>query len=401
MQYDSFYDEDGPGYFDYNPAHAIWYLLVQAGFPEARLNSESFLAAAITIYNEGEPPEDERNRHRGGISARLHDSIGVKDYITQLLAHCNGVLTWGTDGKFHLVLIRDNYNVADLPVVNENVMLEEPMIDRESWPETYGEISIQYNKRVYPPANLKYYQEAVEVVRKGKPYVRNYQEVVEVIRAGRPKVAIYQEAVELLRQNVYACLDDITILWATSTTTTTTTFTGSTTSTTATVTTTTTIDLGGHDWTSGTNGEKSITSSSEYAGLYDYEAADGGIGSGQYWIGTTPTPEWWKIDFGVSNRVYLTYVGLVANTIPEPNRMPKDFTIQGSNNDVDWDTLTTETGETSWGSGERRNFWIGAGLYRYVKIDITANNGDVNYTQLGEVYLLGGRHSTTTTTTTT
>lgn len=214
MQYDSFYDEDGPGYFDYNPAHAVWYLLVQSGFPESRLSEESFLAAAKTIWEEGEGVT-------GGISGRLHDMIGVKDYIIQLLAHMNGLLLWGTDGKFHLVLIRDDYQVSDLPIVNENVMLEEPSITRASWPETYGEIMIQYNKRVYPPANLKYYQEALEVIRKGQPYIRSYQEVVEVIRQGRPYIRNFQEVVEVIRLNAYSCLDDIAVMWATSTTTTT------------------------------------------------------------------------------------------------------------------------------------------------------------------------------------
>jgi len=212
MQYDSFYDEDGPGYFDYNPVHAVWYLLVQGGFPESVLNSESFLAAAITVHGEGT-----------GISSRLNNSIDIKAYIEQILNHIRGLLLWGNDGKFHIVLIRDNYLVEDLPVVNPNVMLEEPMIDRLSWPETYGEIQVQYNKRVYPPANLRYFQEAVEVIRKGKPYIRNYQEVVEVIREGRPYVANYQEAVEVLHQNVYAYLDDIAILWDIASTTTTTT----------------------------------------------------------------------------------------------------------------------------------------------------------------------------------
>jgi hypothetical protein len=238
MQYDSFYDEDGPGYFDYNPAHAVWYLLVQAGFPESRLNSESFLAAAITIYEEGKvdgvTDDGQEVSVKGGISAKLGSQIGVKEYIIQLLAHMNGVMTWANDGKFHLLLIRDNYSVEDLPIVNENVLLEEPMIDRASWPETYGEISVQYNKRVYPPSGLKYYHEAVEVIRKGRPFLRNYGEIVEVLHAGRPYVRSHQEAVEVLHQNIYAYLDDISILWTVGSTTTTTT---------NTITTSTTIDL--------------------------------------------------------------------------------------------------------------------------------------------------------------
>lgn len=213
MQYDSFYDEDGPGYFDYNPAHAVWYLLVQSGFPESMLHSNSFLAAATEIFNNGIPGG------QGGISAYLKDSIEVKDYIKQLLAHMNGVLVWGNDGKFHLVLIRQNYSVEDLPVVNENIVLEHPHINRESWPETYGEISIQYNKRVYPPSGLRYYHEALEVVRKGHPFVRFSHEAVEVVREGNPLVRYSNEAVELIRPNISSCLDDIAIIWATSTTT--------------------------------------------------------------------------------------------------------------------------------------------------------------------------------------
>ena len=210
MQYDSIFDEDAGVYFDYNPAHAIWYLLVQSGFPENRINEESFLAAAMTLHQE------ER-----GISARLHTSIDIKSMIIQILAHANGILTWGTDGKFHLLLIRDDYVVEDLPVVNENVLLDHPVIERASWPETYGEIQVQYNKRVYPPGGLRYYQEAVEVVRRGKPYIRNYQEVVEVVRKGRAFIRYYEEAAEVVHANSYACLDDIAILWTTTTTTTT------------------------------------------------------------------------------------------------------------------------------------------------------------------------------------
>ena len=210
MQYDSIYDDFGPGYFDYNPAHAVWYLLVQIGIPESLLNEQSFLAAAITLHEE-----------EHGISARLVQELDVKTLIKQILNHIGGVILWGTDSKFHIVLIRDNYVVENLPVVNENVVLEEPMVERASWIETYGEIQIQYNKRIYPPAGLRYYQEAIEVVRRGKPFVRSYEEVVEVVRRGRPFVRNYYEVIEAIATNVQACLDDIAILWATSTTTTT------------------------------------------------------------------------------------------------------------------------------------------------------------------------------------
>lgn len=208
MLYDSIYDEDGPGYFDYNPVHAIWYLLTEIGIPESMLNEQSFLAAAITIHTE-----------RKGISARLNQQQETREVIKHILSHIAGIILWGTDGKFHIVLIRDNYVVEDLPVVNENVVLEKPMLDRQSWPETTGEFLIQYNKRIYPPSGLRYFQEAIEVVRRGKPFIRTYEEVVEVVRRGKPYVRSYYEVIEVTGANLQACLDDITILWATSTTT--------------------------------------------------------------------------------------------------------------------------------------------------------------------------------------
>jgi len=237
-QYDSFYDENGPAVpFDYNPVHAIWYLLTEIGMPDSRLNESSFLAAAITVYNEGL-----------GISAKLNNSIDAKSTIQQILHHIQGVLLWGTDGKFHIVLLRKDYLVENLPVVNENVVLGEPMIDRGSWRETYGEIKIQYSKRIYPPAGLRYVQEAIEVLREGDPRVHSAQEAIEVLRKGQPKIHNVAEVVEVARVNIFAAIDDIelfvvsstsTTVTTTSITQTTTTSTQTTTSTTATTTSTT------------------------------------------------------------------------------------------------------------------------------------------------------------------
>ena len=202
MAYESIYDEFAEGWYDYNPIHAIWYLLVQSGIPESMLHEGSFLAASITIYNEGK-----------GISGKMSTSHDVKTWIVEILGHIGGALIYGTDGKFHMILIRDDYVVEDLPVVNENVVLEEPMFDRRSWPETRGELQIQYNKRVYPPSGIRYYQEAIEVLRKGHPFINYFEEAIEVIRKGHPYIWLYQEAIEVIHKNVQVGLDDIAILW--------------------------------------------------------------------------------------------------------------------------------------------------------------------------------------------
>ena len=58
------------------------------------------------------------------------------------------------------------------------------------------------------------------------------------------------------------------------------------------------------------------------------------------------------------------------------NQTPKDFTLQGSNNDVDWDVVDTVVGSSGWGAGETREFAIDSPAgYRYYKVDVTAVDG--------------------------
>jgi hypothetical protein len=138
-----------------------------------------------------------------------------------------------------------------------------------------------------------------------------------------------------------------------------------------------------------------ISASTEYHGTAGgYRAFDGGVGTSQYWIATETTTAWLKIDLS-SNSDIVNYYALSSNTIPEPLRMPREWTFQGSNNDSDWYVLDTVTEQTSWGSGETRYYNCDdvSTAYRYYKIVITLNNGDPSYTVIGEMYLYAGGSS--------
>lgn len=127
--------EDGQDYpFNYNPIHALWRCLRLVGLPASWLDSTSFLSAAQTIYNEGV-----------GISVYMRDHQDCLVYVKNILAHINGVLYYENDGKLHVKLIRDDYNVGDLLVITPDELLAEPVVDRGSWMETVGEVSVQYN----------------------------------------------------------------------------------------------------------------------------------------------------------------------------------------------------------------------------------------------------------------
>lgn len=121
--------------FAYNPVHAIWLCLLMIGIPSTWLNSSSFLAAAETVYDEGK-----------GISMLIARHEACITYLKALLNHIDAVLFYGSDSKFHIKLLRNDYDVETIPVITIDELLEEATIERSSWMDTYGEIRIQYNK---------------------------------------------------------------------------------------------------------------------------------------------------------------------------------------------------------------------------------------------------------------
>jgi hypothetical protein len=116
------------------------------------------------------------------------------------------------------------------------------------------------------------------------------------------------------------------------------------------------------------------------------KAFDGGT---NYWVSAGGGGVGWlKLDIGSGNTKILKSYGVKVNIIPEPNRAPKNWTMEGSNDNSTWATLHTVTNQTSWGSGELRTFVcdIAITAYRYFRINITANNGDANI-EICELYL--------------
>lgn len=70
-------------------------------------------------------------------------------------------------------------------------------------------------------------------------------------------------------------------------------------------------------------------------------------------------PIWVKIDLGSGNAKEILSYMIMADDGVYP---PKDWTLQGSNNDADWTTVSTVTSQTGWQSGERRSFKVDYGF---------------------------------------
>ena len=87
---------------------------------------------------------------------------------------------------------------------------------------------------------------------------------------------------------------------------------------------------------------------------------------------SSPYPGWAKYDFGVGVTKIIQKYTLQAY---DGTRMPKDWQLQGSNNDSTWANLDSRAGETGWATTEKRTYTFNnSTAYRYYRIYMTAGN---------------------------
>lgn len=135
----SFNTHNEIGDFDYNPAHALWYIMTEMlGLPESYLDSTSFSDVADTLWSSSI-----------GISISFDRQQSAIIYIESILKHIDGIIRYGNDGKFHLKLIRDDIEESLLPVVTKDEILDGVEINRKSWLDVTNEVKIQYARNLY------------------------------------------------------------------------------------------------------------------------------------------------------------------------------------------------------------------------------------------------------------
>jgi len=131
-----------------------------------------------------------------------------------------------------------------------------------------------------------------------------------------------------------------------------------------------------------------------YGGYSAWKAFDGiSLVAANSWLvaGTTSAI---TLDYYVSTyticgyKIFSLYGGSTAWT-------PKTFTFNGSNNNVDWTQLDSRVNQT-WTTSEAKTYYFANTTpYRYYKLHITANNGDV-YTGFNEMEMYERDTSDTT-----
>lgn len=140
-----------------------------------------------------------------------------------------------------------------------------------------------------------------------------------------------------------------------------------------------------------TNGSMTVTDNQNYGAGYEGAKAFNnsyGLGTGSRWQKNGQSyPIWVKIDLGAGNAKEVTSYAVMAD---EPTYAPKAWTLQGSNDDSTWTTVSTVSAQTGWSSGERRLYTIanvfslsgtvknlaGSGIVRAVRV-LRKSNGEL------------------------
>jgi hypothetical protein len=149
-------------------------------------------------------------------------------------------------------------------------------------------------------------------------------------------------------------------------------------------------DFAPHNMEANNNPAPFVTlGSTEYFACPAYYAFEGTTYN--VWLTDGVSTGWLRLDIGSGNAKKLYSYAIAVNSAPsQPERAPKNWIVQGSNNGSTWTDLNTQTNQTSWGSGETREFTLDqaymATAYRYFRLNVSANNGD-DYLQCGELYL--------------
>ncbi|QWU14468.1 F5/8 type C domain-containing protein [Paenibacillus sophorae] len=112
-------------------------------------------------------------------------------------------------------------------------------------------------------------------------------------------------------------------------------------------------------------------------------------GNFQSWLTPAGTlTGWLRIDLGVA-RIVGKYSLQLSNESGLDICMPKNWTFEGSNDTSNWTVLDTRSNEPSWTANARREYTFSNNTaYRYYRINVTANQGSINYLAISEMELM-------------
>lgn len=102
--------------------------------------------------------------------------------------------------------------------------------------------------------------------------------------------------------------------------------------------------------------------------------------TGTFWTGGTATSGWLKYDFGASNAKVITYYSINGHRSGIPERSPKSWTLEGSNDNTSWTSVDSRTNVPAWALNEVRTYsFANTTAYRYYRLNFSAIQGGGTY----------------------
>lgn len=126
---------------DLNPAELLYQLLTLQwggmGVSPSDIDTASFITAGATLYTEG-----------NGMSLLVTNNTQGKQVITEVLRQIDGTLYQDPDtGKLSLKLIRDDYDIVTLPVLDESNIISVRNFGSTLWESTLNQVRVSYTNR--------------------------------------------------------------------------------------------------------------------------------------------------------------------------------------------------------------------------------------------------------------
>lgn len=121
-----------------NPAHIVYQVLTDPRFGQgtipAQINTDSFEAAADTLFDEG-----------FGLNLLWNQSAKVDDFLQIVIDHIGGVLAIDpANNQYVLKLFRDDYDAETLDIFDASNIERMDSLQTHTWGETVNELTITY-----------------------------------------------------------------------------------------------------------------------------------------------------------------------------------------------------------------------------------------------------------------
>lgn len=132
------HEVDGHIQHDANPAHIIYECLTNTdwgmGYPAFAVDDLNFKAAADQLYDES-----------FGLSLLWNQQNSIEAFLGIIFNHIGGSLTVDpTTSKYQINLIRQDYNINDLPILDSSNIAEMLSYQRAGWGELINEVTLTY-----------------------------------------------------------------------------------------------------------------------------------------------------------------------------------------------------------------------------------------------------------------